>query len=139
MSVAAQQQAATANARMANQQAVNEYSQQQREFIVEKTAAQKDANAAALEGDRAKALAVASGAGMTGSTPGLRHAEQSRQTALSIANAKDRSQAAQANYAIQGNATHIATRNKIATMQVSPLSAFANIATSGLQNYGAFG
>jgi hypothetical protein len=139
MSVAAQSQASNLNQKMAVQQASLEHGQQQREFIVEKNAALKDANQASLEGDRARSLAVAGSSGMTGSTSGLRMAEQGRQTALSIQNAKDRSQAAGANYALQGNATSIATANKVATMQVSPLAAFSTIATAGLQNYGAFG
>jgi len=32
----------------------------------------------------------------------------------------------------------MAAQNKINTLQVNPMSAFMDIATSGLQNYGAF-
>jgi hypothetical protein len=137
--VAGQMSAASANQEMVKDQAVIETAEQQREFHVENNAALKDAAQASLEGDRAKSLAVASGAGMTGATAGLRHAEQSRQTSLSIANAKDRSQAASANYALQQNGTVVAANNKIATLSVNPMTAFMDIATSGISNYGAFG
>lgn len=133
-----QMQAAQANQNMARQQAVIDNTAHQREFLVENNAALKDAAQASLEGDRAKSLAVASSSGMTGATPGLRAAEQSRQTALSIANAKDRSQAARANYSLQTHSTAVRANNQIASHQVSPFAAFANIATAGLQNYGAF-
>ena len=137
--VAGQVSAANANQEMVADQAKIEQAEQSREFIVENNAALKDASQATLEGDRAKSLAVASGAGMTGSTVGARFSEQSRQTALSIANAKDRSQAAGANYALQSQATAISANNKIATLSVNPMTALMDIATSGISNYGAFG
>lgn len=136
--VAGQVDAANKNTKMVQQQTKLENAQQQREYIVENNAALKDGYQAALEGDRAKSAAVASGAGMTGSTTGLRLAEQSRQQSLSIANARDRADASKANYALAGKSTQIAAQNKINTLQVNPMTAFMNIATSGLSNYGAF-
>lgn len=114
-------------------QAVNE-----REFIVKTSAANKDAYQASLEGDRAKSLAVASGAGMTGATPGLRVAEQSRQTALSIANAKDQRDGAAANYVMAGKSQQIQTQNALNRLSPNPMTSFLDVATSGLKNYGAF-
>lgn len=106
-------------------------------LIVENDAANKEAYQATLEGDRAKSWAVATGAGMTGATPGLRWAEQSRQEALSIASAKDRARGAQANYALQTRASAMSANAGLATTRVNPMSAFMDIATSGLSNYGA--
>lgn len=138
-SVAGQMQTAGKNRKLIKQQAQLEYAGQEREFLVEADAANKDAFQAALEGDRAKSALNAAGAGMGGNTAGLRSAEQSRQTALSIANAKDRHAAAGANYALSGKNTQIGATNRIATeATVSPLSAFTQVATSGLQSYGAF-
>ncbi|QPC92599.1 hypothetical protein [Mesorhizobium sp. INR15] len=114
-------------------QAVNE-----REFIVKTNATNKDAYQATLEGDRAKSLAVASGSGMTGSTAGLRVAEQSRQTALSIANAKDQRDGAAANYVLTGKSQQMQTQNAINSIRPNPMTSFMDVATSGLKNYGAF-
>lgn len=136
--VAGQASAASKNSEMVRQQAQLDYAQQEREFVVENNAALKDGYQAQLEGDRAKSTAVASGAGMTGNTAGLRLAEQSRQQALSIANARDRADAAKANYVMAGKSTQIGAQNKINTLQVNPMTAFTDIATSGLSNYGAF-
>ncbi|MEQ1952647.1 hypothetical protein [Mesorhizobium sp. CN2-181] len=134
-------QASTAdkNRDLIKKQANLEYATQEREFLVEADASNKDAYQAALEGDRAQAIVKASGAGMQGLTAGLRSAEQSRQSALSIANAKDRSAAAGANYALAGKNTQIGATNRIATeASLSPLNAFSNIATAGLDGYGKF-
>lgn len=136
--VAGQMDAAAKNSRMAQQQARLEYAAQEREFLVENNAALKDGYQAQLEGDRAKSAAVVKGQGAFGSTPALQAAEQGRQAALSIANARDRADAAKANYALAGKGSQISANNKIATYQVSPLTAFTNIATSGISNYGAF-
>lgn len=136
--VAGKVAASNANQKMVKQQADIEQTTAARELIVEQNAANKEAAQAVLEGDRAKSAAVASGAGMTGNTPGLRVAEQARQTALSIASAKDRSEAAHANYQISDRASVIAGNNKMATMKVSPMAALTDIATSGFSNYGAF-
>lgn len=136
--VAGQASVAAKNTKMVQNQTKLEYAQQQREYLVENNAALKDGYQAALEGDRAKSAAVASGAGMTGSSAGLRLAEQSRQQALSIANARDRADASKANYALAGKSTQIGAQNKINTLQVNPMSAFMDMATSGLSNYGAF-
>ncbi|MER9373669.1 hypothetical protein [Mesorhizobium sp. M0491] len=114
-------------------QAANE-----REFIVKTNAANKDGYQATLEGDRAKSLAVASGSGMTGSTAGLRVAEQSRQSALSIANAKDQREGAAANYVMAGKSQQIQTQNAINSVRPNPMTSMMDIATSGLKNYGAF-
>ncbi|MDG4885846.1 hypothetical protein [Mesorhizobium sp. WSM4887] len=115
------------------QQAAN-----QREFIVNTNAALKDGYQAQLEGDRAKSTAVASGAGMTGSTAGLRVAEQSRQTALSIANAKDQMDGARANYIMTGKSQQIQAQSTVNALKPNPMSTLTDIATSGLKNYGAF-
>lgn len=136
--VAGQASAASKNQAMVQKQAQLDYAQQERENIVENNAALKDGYQATLEGDRAKSAAVASGAGMNGNTAGLRVAEQSRQQALSIANARDRADAAKANYVMAGKSTQIGAQNKINTLQVNPMTAFMDIATSGMQNYGAF-
>ncbi|MER9205205.1 hypothetical protein [Mesorhizobium sp. M0771] len=137
-SVAGQASAASKNQAMVQQQTNLEYAQQEREFVVENNAALKDGYQAQLEGDRAKSTAVASGAGMNGNTAGLRLAEQSRQQALSIANARDRADAAKANYVMAGKSSQIAAQNKINTQAVNPMTAFMDIATSGMRNYGAF-
>ncbi len=134
-------QAATAakNTEMVRQQTALEYAQQDREFIVETNAANKEAYSASLEADRGKAFVAAKGAGMRGSTAGARIAEQARQGALSIANARDRSDAAKSNYKSAGKATQIGAQNRVNAMQVNPLSAFTQVATAGISNYGAFG
>lgn len=110
----------------------------QRDFITQTDAANKDAYQASLEGDRARSLALASGAGMTGATAGLRLAEQSRQTALSIANAKDRQDAAGANYILEGKARQLDANSAISRQRPNAMSTFLDVATSGLKNYGAF-
>ena len=135
---AAQASTANANNATAVQQANMEHGAQQREFLVQARAAQKDAHQAALEGDRAKSAAITSGAGQRGSTMGLRTAEQSRQTALSIGNARDRTASARANYSMEGVHSQVHLQNHVNTNQISPMSAFMDVATSGLRNYGAF-
>ncbi|RUX30380.1 hypothetical protein EOA23_12145 [Mesorhizobium sp. M2A.F.Ca.ET.042.01.1.1] len=115
------------------QQAANE-----REFIVNTNAALKDGYQAQLEGDRAHSAAVASGAGMTGPTAGLRVAEQSRQTALSIANAKDQMDGAKANYIMTGKSQQLQAQSTVNALKPNPMSTFMDIASSGLKNYGAF-
>ncbi|WP_156939868.1 hypothetical protein [Mesorhizobium sp. LNHC209A00] len=114
-------------------QAVNE-----REFIVKTNAANKEGYQATLEGDRAKSLAVASGAGMTGAAPGLRVAEQSRQTALSIANAKDHREGAKANYVMAGKSQQMQTQQTINSLRPNPMASLMDITSSGLKGYGAF-
>ena len=136
--VAGEQAAASENMAMANQQARLEHAAQEREFLVEADAANKDAYQAHLEGERGRSFALTSGNGMFGATMAERGAEQQRQAALSIENARDRRDAARANYAMQGKGTQIATQNQINTQRVSPMTAFMNVATAGLQGYGAF-
>lgn len=138
-SVAGQASVAKKNTEMVKQQTQLEYAQQEREFIVESNAANKEAYSASLEADRGKAFVSTAGAGMRGSTAGARVAEQARQGALSIANARDRSDAARFNYTSAGKASQIGAQNRINTMQVSPLTAFTEVATAGISNYGAFG
>ncbi|MER9213182.1 hypothetical protein NKI54_14020 [Mesorhizobium sp. M0663] len=104
------------------------------DFVIKTDAANKAGYEATLEGDRAKSAAVASGAGMNGSTAGLRLAEQSRQTALSISNAKDQRQGAQANYVMQGKANQLEFNKQ----RMNPMTTFLDVATSGLKNYSAF-
>jgi hypothetical protein len=108
-----------------------------REFIVKTDAANKEAYQAALEGDRAKSAAIAKGEGLAGPTAGLRVAEQSRQTALSIANAKDAKAGAQANYALGTAQTAGALASQRAALRTNPLTAFTDIATAGISSYGA--
>ncbi|MER9405922.1 hypothetical protein NKI36_17995 [Mesorhizobium caraganae] len=101
-------------------------------------AANKEGYQATLEGDRAKSTAIASGAGMNGNTAGLRLAEQSRQQALSIANAKDQREGAKANYIMQGKADQLGAQDALNKQQMNPMTTFLDVATSGLKNYGAF-
>lgn len=131
-------QAAKKNTKMIQQQKTLEYAQQEREHLVETDAANKEAYQAQLEQDRATSFAVAQGEGMNGSTAAERVAEQQRQGALSIANAKDRATAAKANYAMAGKNTQIAAQNRINTIQPNPFTTMTNIATSGLNSYAAF-
>lgn len=136
--VAGEQAASSQNMAMANQNARLEHAAQEREFLVEADAANKDAYQAYLEGDRGRSFAKTAGNGMYGTTMAERGAEQQRQAALSIENAKDRRDAASANYRMQGKNTQIATQNQIETLKVNPMTSFINVATAGLQNYGAF-
>lgn len=133
-----QAQAANANIKSIQQERRLKDAANTREMLVEANASNKDAAQAALEGDRAKSAVITAGAGTQGSTTGLRTAEQGRQTALSIANAKDRMDASRANYALSGKNIQIGTQNQINAQRVNPLTAFTNIATSGMSSYGAF-
>lgn len=137
-SAAGQASTASKNTKLIQQQVKLENAAQEREFLVETNAANKDAFQASLEADRGKALVATAGAGMRGPTSGLRSAEQSRQGALSIANARDRSDAAGANYVFAGKNTQTGAQNRINTLQVSPMAAFTEMATAGISNYGAF-
>lgn len=138
-SVAGQASTSNKNQKLIKDQAQLEYAAQEREFLVEADASNKDAYQAALEGDRAQAAVKAAGAGMGGNTVGLRSAEQSRQSALSIADAKDRRAAAGANYTLAGQNTQMAAHNRIATeASINPMTAFTNIATAGIDGYGKF-
>ncbi|MBZ9977810.1 hypothetical protein [Mesorhizobium sp. BR-1-1-10] len=135
---AGQASAAAANtksiqARYNFNQASNEH-----DFVTKANAANKEGYQAILEGDRAKSTAVASGAGMNGNTVGLRLAEQSRQTALSIANAKDQREGATATYIMQGKADQLQAQDSLNKQSMNPMSTFMDIASSGLKNYGAF-
>lgn len=114
-----------------------EHGAQAREFIVESNAANKEAYNAKMEADRGVALIRTQAKG-SGSTMGLRVGEQARQGALSIANARDRADAAGANYIGAGMNTTLGARNRVKANSISPLTAFTNIATSGIQGYGAF-
>jgi hypothetical protein len=132
---AGQAQAANTNARMAVQQARLEHATQEREYVIESEASAKEANRAAQERDRAVAAAKVIGAEMGGTTKADRIAEQNRQGALSIANARDRVEAAGANYAIAGQQSTIKAENDIAANALNPMTTFLNIATSGLEGY----
>lgn len=133
-----QAQAVNQKNELAKQTADIEHAGQAREFLIRADAANKDAYQASLEGDRARASVIAKGEGMGGSTAAARAAEQGRQTALSIQNAKDAREGARANYLMQGNVTRFEQNAGIKTRAMNPLSTFTNIATSGIQNYGAF-
>lgn len=127
------------NQELVVQQTRLEHARQAREYIVEANAATKEAYDASLERDRGIAYVTAMGQGARGNTAGLRVAEQASQGALSINKAKDRREAAKANY-VQGAATEsIVAHHKIQSMQPSPFSTFAEIASSAVSGYGAFG
>ncbi|UCI26726.1 hypothetical protein [Mesorhizobium sp. B2-8-5] len=130
---AAAANSASMKARYNFNQASNEH-----DFVAKANAANKEGYQATLEGDRAKSTAVASGAGMNGNTAGLRLAEQSRQTALSIANVKDQREGATATYIMQGKANQLEAQDALNKQRMNPMSTFMDIASSGLKNYGAF-
>lgn len=123
---------------MIQEQARLQHAANEREFLVETNAANKDAYQAFLEAARGKSAVKTAGGGMYGATMAARGAEQGRQGALSIANAKDRADAANANYALSGKNIQIGAQNQINTNRVNPLTAMTRIATAGLSNYGAF-
>lgn len=125
------------NQKMIDDQARMEHAAQAREFIVESNASNKEAYQAGLEADRNKSF-LRTTSGSMGSTVGARNSEQSRQGALSIQNARDRAEAAQANQAFAGMNTTIAATNRKATEEFTPMQAFSMIAGSGISNYGAF-
>lgn len=129
-------QAAGVNAGIANQQARLEHASQEREFMIEANASNKEAYNASQERDRAVSEVRAAGAETAGSVIGERIGEQNRQSGLSIQNAKDRMDAAGANYAMAGQHSTIKAENDIAVNSVNPLTSFINIATGGLQGYG---
>lgn len=133
--VAGQMQAADTNANIAVQQARLEHASQEREYVIEAEAASKEAYKAAQERDRAVSAAKVVGAEMGGSTAGDRVSEQNRQGELSIANAKDRADAARGNYVLAGNQSSIKASNDIRANAVNPLTSFINVATSGLEGY----
>jgi hypothetical protein len=135
---AGQAQAANQNIDMINQQANLEYAAQQREQIVQDNAANKEGYQAQMEADRMASAVKTDGAGMGGNTAAQRVAEQQRQGALSIENAKDRKDAALANYALGSKSSQITATNGAAQQKINPLTAFANIASSGMSSYGAF-
>ncbi|MCI9865712.1 hypothetical protein RHIZ_07120 [Rhizobium skierniewicense] len=126
------------NAAMIQQEAKLEYANQEHQRLVSVDAANKEGYQASLEKDRAVSSIRASGEGMAGGTAGLRVAEQERQGALSIANAKDRVRGANVDMVREGTATTIRAQNQIKTKASNPLTTMTNIATSGLSNYGAF-
>ncbi|TIW27516.1 MAG: hypothetical protein E5V63_09210 [Mesorhizobium sp.] len=135
---AGQASAAAANtksiqARYNFNQASNEH-----DFVTKANAANKEGYQSTLEGDRAKSTAVASGAGMNGNTAGLRLAEQSRQSALSITNAKDQREGAKATYVMQGKADQLQAQDSLNKQRMNPMATFMDITSSGLKNYGAF-
>ncbi|RVJ86948.1 virion core protein, T7 gp14 family [Sinorhizobium meliloti] len=130
--------AANKNAAIIIQQTNLEHAAQARERLVEIDAANKEGYQATLEQDRAVAFVTASGEGMGGSTAQARVAEQQRQGALSIANAKDRKEGATVNSLMGGKHSQIAAQHRINTDKPNPLTQFTNIASSGLANYGMF-
>jgi hypothetical protein len=137
-SAAGEAKAAQANMDMSVQQSKLEYAAQEREFLVEADAANKEGYQAALEADRNSSAVKTMGEGMGGATAGAQVAEQQRQGALSIENAKDRRDAARANYTMAGKNTQITTQNDVNRQAISPMTSFMNIASSGIGNYGAF-
>lgn len=134
---AGQMEAFNKNKKMINDQTRLEHAAQAREFIVESNAANKEAYNAALESDRNKSY-LKTISGSRGTTVGERNAEQSRQGALSIQNARDRSEAAKANMVFAGQSSTIEGRNRIEANRPSGLGMFANVLSAGVSNYGAF-
>lgn len=135
-SVAAQGAAMDQNRKMINQQSKLEYAAAERERLVKDNEANKQSYQAQLQADRNSSALKAAGEGMGGVTAGQRIAEQQRQGALSIANAKDAKDAANANYTASTQGTQIEAVNGINKNTMNPFTAFMNVATSGLQNYG---
>ncbi|RWP83795.1 MAG: hypothetical protein EOR11_22700 [Mesorhizobium sp.] len=135
---AGQASAAAANSKNIQQRYNLAQVSNEHDFVTKANAANKEGYQATLEGDRAKSSAIASGAGMNGNTAGLRLAEQSRQQALSIANAKDQREGAKANYIMQGKADQLGAQDALNKQQMNPMTTFLDVATSGLKNYGAF-
>lgn len=134
---AGQMEAFNKNKKMINDQARLEHAAQAREFIVKSNAANKEAYNSALESERNKSY-LKTLSGSMGTTVGERNAEQSRQGALSIANARDRSDAAKANMVFAGQSTTIEANNRIEANRPSGLGMFANVLSAGVSNYGAF-
>lgn len=132
-------QAADANMDQSIRQAKLEHAAQEQERLIQVDGANKDGYQARLEGDRTASAVRAMGEGMGGATAGLQIAEQSRQTALSIENAKDRKSAANANYAMAGKHSQINAQNDINRQAISPMTSFFNIAASGAAGYGTLG
>ncbi|TIX15096.1 MAG: hypothetical protein E5V41_16905 [Mesorhizobium sp.] len=75
---------------------------------------------------------------MNGNTAGLRLAEQSRQSALSIANAKDQREGAKATYVMQGKADQLQAQDSLNKQRMNPMATFMDITSSGLKSYRAF-
>lgn len=132
-------EAADASMDQSIQQAKLEHAAQENERLVQHDAANKDGYQASLEGDRTTSAVRAMGEGMGGATAGQQVAEQRRQTALSIENAKDRKSAANANYAMAGKHSQIMAQNDINRQAISPMTSFFNIASSGAAGYGTLG
>ncbi len=137
-SAAGEAQANKKQRQIIQRQQLLEYGAQERQRLVEVDAANKEAYQAQLEQDRATSLEVAKGEGMGGATATERVAEQQRQGALSIANAKDRATGATANYVMGGKHSQIEAQNGVNTKSSNMFTTIANVATSGLSNYGAF-
>lgn len=132
-SAAGQAETARKNAKMIKEETRLKYAAIEREFLVEADASNKEAYQAHLEGQRGESFARAKGNGMRGSTAGLQAAEQSRQAALSIENAKDRKDAATANYVFAGKEAQIGAQNRINVNTPSPMQSFLTVVS------GAFG
>lgn len=132
-------QAADANMDQSIRQAKLEHATQEQERLIQVDGANKEGYQAQLEGDRTVSAIRAMGEGMGGATAGQQVAEQRRQTALSIENAKDRKSAANVNYAMAGKHSQINAQNDINREAISPMTSFFNIASSGAAGYGTLG
>ncbi|WP_119258675.1 virion core protein, T7 gp14 family [Shinella zoogloeoides] len=132
-------EAADANMDQSIRQAKLEHAAQEQERLIQIDGANKEGYQAQLEGDRTASAVRAMGEGMGGATAGQRVAEQSRQTALSIENAKDRKSSANANYVMAGKSSQITAQNDINRQAISPMSTFFNIAGTGVSGYGTLG
>lgn len=131
--------AAEANMDQSIRQAKLEHATQEQERLVQSDGANKEGYQAKLEADRVASAVKSMGEGMGGATAAQQMAEQKRQGALSIENAKDRKSAANANYALAGKHTQITAQNDINRQAISPMTSFFNIASSGMSGYGTLG
>jgi hypothetical protein len=133
---AGQADANTKNRKAIQQQTRLDYATSSRQQILEDNKANKEGYQAQLEADRNSSALKAAGEGMGGATVGQRDAEQQRQGALSIANAKDAKDASKSNYASATAGTQIQAAHGLAQNTTSPFTTLTNIATSGMQGYG---
>lgn len=136
------QVAAQADAQDKNRQAINDqlrqnYAEDARKRLVQDNEANKQSYQAQLQADRVGSEVKTAGGGMMGSTAAAQMAEQQRQGALSINNAKDSKDAANANYASSTNAAQIEAQNGLNQNTMNPFTAFTEIGASALKGYGS--
>ena len=123
------------NIEMIRQQAKLDNAAQQREFIVEGDASNKEQFDAWREQQRAKSYMRALAKG-EGNVHAMRFSEQGKQGDLNIRKAKDRREAAQANHKFGQTATYIQANNRAATERYTKAQGLTDIITSGIGGYG---